>query len=171
MNYETILLDVEDGVGTITLNRPDKLNAMNRKLSAELHDAVKALNANDDVGCIVVTGAGTKAFSAGGDIHEQREDDLKYSFEQLEAKPLVVLRAGLDSTVVRAVEPRAEASSSEVVQAAHALGGVIAHPVLVHELLEPGEPGIHGVDPGLGILALVHVVVPFELERAHEAGQ
>jgi enoyl-CoA hydratase len=85
MNYETILLDVEDGVGTITLNRPDKLNAMNRKLSAELHDAVKALNANDDVGCIVVTGTGTKAFSAGGDIHEQREDDLKYSFEQLEA--------------------------------------------------------------------------------------
>src|ERR1700751_3449586 len=85
MNYETILLDMEDGVGTITLNRPDKLNAMNRKLSAELHDAVKALNANDDVGCIVVTGAGTKAFSAGGDIHEQREDDLKYSFEQLEA--------------------------------------------------------------------------------------
>ncbi len=60
MNYETILVDVEDGVGTITLNRPDKLNAMNRKLSAELHDAVKALNANDDVGCIVVTGAGPR---------------------------------------------------------------------------------------------------------------
>jgi enoyl-CoA hydratase/carnithine racemase len=84
VNYEHILVDVTDGVGILTLNRPDKLNAMNRKLSAELHDAVKAMDANDDVGCIVITGSG-KAFSAGGDIHEQREDDRLYTFEQLEA--------------------------------------------------------------------------------------
>lgn len=84
MTYEHILVDVVDGVGTLTLNRPDKLNAMNRRLSAELHDAVKAMDANGDVGCIVITGTG-KAFSAGGDIHEQREDDRRYSFEQLEA--------------------------------------------------------------------------------------
>src|SRR6476620_6756966 len=84
MRYEHILTTVEDGVGTITLNRPDKLNAMNRKLSAELHAAVKAMDADDGVGCIVVTGAG-KAFSAGGDIHEQREDDRQYTFDQLEA--------------------------------------------------------------------------------------
>ena len=85
MSYEHILVDVEDGVGTITLNRPDVLNAMNRKLSAELHDAVKAMDAHDAVGCIVITGAGTKAFSAGGDIHEQREDDRRYTQEQLDA--------------------------------------------------------------------------------------
>jgi enoyl-CoA hydratase/carnithine racemase len=85
MGYEHILTNVEDGVGTITLNRPDKLNAMNRKLSAELHAAVKAMDSDDGVGCIVITGAGTKAFSAGGDIHEQREDDRRYTFEQLEA--------------------------------------------------------------------------------------
>ena len=78
MTYEHILVDVVDGVGTLTLNRPDKLNAMNRRLSAELHDAVKAMDANGDVGCIVITGTG-KAFSAGGDIHEQREDDRRYS--------------------------------------------------------------------------------------------
>jgi len=85
MHYEHILTDVEDGVGTITLNRPDKLNAMNRKLSAELHDAIKTMDADDAVGCIVITGAGDRAFSAGGDIHEQREDDRRYTFEQLEA--------------------------------------------------------------------------------------
>jgi enoyl-CoA hydratase/carnithine racemase len=84
MGYEHILTEMEDGVGTITLNRPDKLNAMNRRLSAELHDAVKAMDANEAVGCIVITGTG-KAFSAGGDIHEQREDDRRYTFEQLEA--------------------------------------------------------------------------------------
>lgn len=89
MAYETILLDREDGVGIITLNRPEKLNAMNRKLGLELHDAVKQLEADDDIGCIVVTGAGEKAFSAGGDIHEQLADDATYSEAELD-----VLRDG-----------------------------------------------------------------------------
>ena len=85
MPYEHILLDREDGVGIITLNRPDVLNAMNRKLMQELADAVKVLNADDSIGCLVITGTGDRAFSAGGDIHEQREDDRKYTQEQLDA--------------------------------------------------------------------------------------
>jgi enoyl-CoA hydratase len=83
MTYETILADIEDGVGIITLNRPEKLNAMNRKLGSELHDALKRFEADDGVGCIVLTGAG-RAFSAGGDIHEQLEDDGKYDDDQLD---------------------------------------------------------------------------------------
>jgi enoyl-CoA hydratase/carnithine racemase len=85
MPYEHILLDHEDGVGIITLNRPEVLNAMNRKLSAEVAEAVKVLDADEAVGCIVITGAGERAFSAGGDIHEQREDDRRYTPEQLDA--------------------------------------------------------------------------------------
>jgi enoyl-CoA hydratase/carnithine racemase len=85
MAYETILTQVEDGVGVVTLNRPDVLNAMNRQLSRELHDAVKKFEADDTVGCIVVTGAGDRAFSAGGDIHEQRSDDARYTQHQLDA--------------------------------------------------------------------------------------
>jgi len=85
MNYEHILVEAEDGVGIITLNRPDKLNAMNRQLSRELHDAVKRLDGDDAIGCIVITGAG-RAFSAGGDIHGQREDDRRHSQEELEAR-------------------------------------------------------------------------------------
>ena len=77
MTYEHILVDVEDGVAIITLNRPDKLNAMNRKLNEELHHAVKQAEADDAIGCIVITGAGEKAFSAGGDIHEQLSNDAK----------------------------------------------------------------------------------------------
>ena len=84
MAYETILVEHEDGVGVITLNRPDKLNAMNRQLNGELRDAVKAMDADDAIGCIVITGSGEKAFSAGGDIHEQREDDRRYTQEQLD---------------------------------------------------------------------------------------
>ena len=65
-------------VAVLTMNRPEVLNAMNRQLTEELHDAVRCANADPDIGCIVVTGADTHprvpAFSAGGDIHEQRED-------------------------------------------------------------------------------------------------
>jgi enoyl-CoA hydratase len=86
MAYEHILVDVEDGVAVLTLNRPEKLNAMNRKLGQELHHAVKQMDADDAIGCIVITGAGDRAFSAGGDIHEQLSDDARYSQEELDAK-------------------------------------------------------------------------------------
>ena len=86
MNYEHILVKTEDGVGIVTLNRLEKLNAMNRKLSSGLRDAVKELDADDAIGCIVITGAGNRAFSAGGDIHEQREDDRRFSQEELDAR-------------------------------------------------------------------------------------
>lgn len=83
MSTETILVETEDGVATITLNRPDKLNAMNRQMMQEVQQTLKALEADDGIGCIVFTGAG-RAFSAGGDIHEQREHDRKYTQEELD---------------------------------------------------------------------------------------
>src|SRR5437870_12190328 len=74
-----ILVEKTEGVAIITMNRPEQLNAMNRRLNAELHEAVKHMNADDEVGCIVITGAGKRAFSAVGDIHEQREHDRKHT--------------------------------------------------------------------------------------------
>jgi enoyl-CoA hydratase/carnithine racemase len=84
MGYEHILIERQDGVGIITLNRPEALNAINRQLGEELLDAVKALDADDAIGCLVITGAGEKAFSAGGDIKEQVEDDKRFSREELD---------------------------------------------------------------------------------------
>jgi enoyl-CoA hydratase/carnithine racemase len=83
MTYEHIVVEREDGVGILTLNRPDALNAMNRKLGAELLGAVGSLEADEAIGCLVITGAG-KAFSAGGDIKEQVEDDKRYTREEQE---------------------------------------------------------------------------------------
>jgi enoyl-CoA hydratase len=85
MTYEHILLDREDGAGIVTMNRPDVLNAMNRKMFGELTNAINTLNEDDSIGCIVITGSGERAFSAGGDIHEQRSDDRTYTPEQLAA--------------------------------------------------------------------------------------
>ena len=86
MTYEHMLVEVEDGVAVLTMNRPEKLNAMNRKLGEELHHAVKQADADERIGCIVITGAGERAFSAGGDIHEQLSDDARYSEAELDAK-------------------------------------------------------------------------------------
>jgi enoyl-CoA hydratase/carnithine racemase len=96
MAYEYILVEKEHGVAILTLNRPDKLNAMNRQLSAELHDAVMHMSGDDEVGCIVITGAGNRAFSAGGDIHEQRENDVLYTQEELDARGTVRSRGSYE---------------------------------------------------------------------------
>ena len=67
MKYETLLTELSDGVMTVTLNRPDKLNAFNTAMSRELIDFFGRVNAMDEVRAIVVTGAG-RAFCAGADI-------------------------------------------------------------------------------------------------------
>ena len=84
MAYENILVDVEDGVAIITLNRPDKLNAINRKLKQELLGAIKEMAADDAIGCFVITGSGERAFSAGGDIREQLSDDARNAQDERE---------------------------------------------------------------------------------------
>jgi enoyl-CoA hydratase len=91
-----VLVEKSDGVALVTLNRPDQLNAMNHQLSAELHEAVTRMSADDEVGCIVITGAGHRAFSAGGDIHEQREDDKKYTQDELDARGAVRARGSYE---------------------------------------------------------------------------
>ena len=96
MAYEYILVEQVDGVAILTMNRPDKLNAMSRQLSAELHDAVMQMCADEAIGCIVITGAGDRAFSAGGDIHEQREDDRTYTAEELEARGAIRSRGSYE---------------------------------------------------------------------------
>lgn len=67
MSYSTILYDVEDGILTITLNRPEALNAFNTPMLEELLDACDRADADDEVKAIIVTGAG-RAFCAGADL-------------------------------------------------------------------------------------------------------
>lgn len=68
--YQNILVAKQDSVGTITLNRPQVLNALSFGLVSEINQAVTEMEQDDDVKVIILTGAGEKAFSAGADIHE-----------------------------------------------------------------------------------------------------
>ena len=73
MAYEFILTEHFDGVGVITLNRPEKLNALSFPLVRELDDALTRYEATDEIRAVILTGAGDRAFSAGADIHEMAE--------------------------------------------------------------------------------------------------
>lgn len=70
MSFENILVATENGIGQITINRPSKLNALNKATIQELHDAFELLETNENVRVIIVTGEGEKAFVAGADISE-----------------------------------------------------------------------------------------------------
>ncbi len=70
MPYSTLLFDLADGIARITVNRPDKLNALNATVIRELGDAVTRVEREAEVRGVILTGAGTKAFVAGADIAE-----------------------------------------------------------------------------------------------------
>ena len=70
MNYNNILSSTENGITTITINRPQKLNALNKDTIQELHDAFDQVNNDKATKVIVITGSGEKAFVAGADISE-----------------------------------------------------------------------------------------------------
>lgn len=67
-DFETIRLDIEDGIATITLNRPDKMNSMTYGMGLELIEAFDRTDADDSVKAVIVTGEGDRAFCAGADI-------------------------------------------------------------------------------------------------------
>lgn len=70
MAYQNILSERVDKVAVITLNRPEKLNAMSYELARDLDDELCKIESDDGVHCVVLTGAGPRAFSSGGDIHQ-----------------------------------------------------------------------------------------------------
>ncbi|AUP79523.1 enoyl-CoA hydratase/isomerase family protein [Flavivirga eckloniae] len=82
-NYKNIEIKIENGIGVLTFNRPDQLNAMNRETMDEIIDGIEEINSNNEAKVAVITGAG-RAFMAGADIKEygsQTPEQFK-SFQQ-----------------------------------------------------------------------------------------
>ena len=76
MAFENLLTSFNNGITTITINRPSKLNALNRQTIAELHDAFEEANRDKETKVIIITGSGDKAFVAGADISEFADFDI-----------------------------------------------------------------------------------------------
>lgn len=80
MAYNTLLTEIEDGVGIVTLNRPDALNAFNNELMDELTDCLDTFEADTAIHCIIITGS-RKAFAAGADIKEMRDQSYMDAYK------------------------------------------------------------------------------------------
>ncbi|WP_337169531.1 enoyl-CoA hydratase-related protein [Gemmatimonas aurantiaca] len=143
MSYQFLQFDVADRIATITVNRPDKLNALNDATIAELGRAIDEANAREDVGAVLLTGAG-RSFVAGADISELE------SQSPLEA--LKRARAG------QAIFRRFETSPKPTVAAINgfALGGgcelaMSCHIRIASEKAKLGQPEVKlGIVPGYG---------------------
>ena len=81
MQYEDLIIDIQDKVALISLNRPKALNALNERMMNELGDALLKFDADDNIGCIVLTGS-EKAFAAGADIAAMADYTYPDTFTQ-----------------------------------------------------------------------------------------
>lgn len=142
MAYETLIVEIEDYIALIRLNRPDALNALNAKLVAELADALKAADANDKVRCIVLTGS-EKAFAAGADIKEMAGKSYVDAFSG------DLFGADIE-TILQVRKPVIAAVSG------YALGGgcelaMLCDFILASDTAKFGQPEINlGICPGIG---------------------
>ncbi|GER58764.1 enoyl-CoA hydratase/isomerase family protein [Patiriisocius marinus] len=121
MSYNNILTSFSNGITTITINRPSKLNALNSETIQELHEAFKEADENHDTKIIIITGSGEKAFVAGADISEfanfSVEEGGRLAAEG-QAK-LFDFVANLSTPVIAAVNGFALGGGLELAMAAH----------------------------------------------------
>ncbi|KRR12488.1 enoyl-CoA hydratase [Bradyrhizobium jicamae] len=121
---DPILLEINDGVALVTLNRPDKLNALNYALIDRLMTALDAIETDANVRAVILTGAGERAFSAGADIHEfsdsvrQGRDTSVQSFVR-RGQAMTARLEALRKPVIAAVNGLAFGGGCEITEAAH----------------------------------------------------
>lgn len=95
MKFQNLLLEKADGVAVVTLNRPDAMNALSKALRSELHKVMVALDKDDDISVVILTGAGERAFTAGLDLKELGSDPKAMSAANAE---------GANENPVKAIE-------------------------------------------------------------------
>ncbi|QXP60753.1 enoyl-CoA hydratase/isomerase family protein [Olleya sp. HaHaR_3_96] len=121
MNFENILTSTQNGITTITINRPSKLNALNKVTIEELHHAFDAANKDLETKVIIITGSGEKAFVAGADISEFANFSVENG-GKLAAKGQEILFdfvQNLNTPVIAAVNGFALGGGLELAMAAH----------------------------------------------------
>lgn len=118
MTFNTITYNVEDGVGVLTLNRPDMLNSFNAEMHEEVREALKSAANNSDVRCVVLTGAG-RGFCAGQDLGDRNVSsseempDLGDSVEK-NYNPLIRRLMGMEKPVICAVNGVAAGAGANI---------------------------------------------------------
>ena len=144
MAYEFIIYEAQDGVATITINRPKAMNALNPQVLSELDQAIDQIQADDAVKCVVITGAGDKAFVAGADIAAMVQmtalEGRKFS---LMGQDIFFRLEKLDRPVIAAVKGFALGGGTELAMACDF--------IYASDTAKFGQPEIGlGIIPGFG---------------------
>ena len=144
MTYQTLLYSTKGRVGTITINRPDKLNALNAQAKAELKQLLLEIKSSDSIDVIVITGAGEKSFVAGTDIGELRSlngaSGKEFSQKGQEVFDLI---ENLGKPVIAAINGYALGGGCELALACHIR--------IAAENAKFGQPEVNlGIIPGYG---------------------
>lgn len=143
MNYQTILLEKENGKAILTLNRPDKMNALSEKMLSEIKFAIDKISKDKDIRGLIITGAG-KAFAAGADITELQEcaNGSGYEFSHY-GSMIFELIYRLEIPVIAAINGYALGGGCELALACHIRFGT--------PKTRMGQPEINlGAIPGYG---------------------
>lgn len=121
MKYSNILINKSDKIAIVTINRPEKLNALNRETIQELHDAFLELNTDNSIKVIILTGSGTKAFVAGADISEFANFDVLQGANLAKKGQELLFNfvANLGTPVIAAVNGFALGGGLELAMACH----------------------------------------------------
>lgn len=144
MNYQNILFEIKNHTGLVTINRPDKLNALNNQTINEIEDVVNAIKNNPEIFTVVITGSGEKAFVAGADIAELNQLDV-ISAKEFSEKGNRVFRSieTLDKPVIAAVNGFALGGGCELALACHIR--------IASDNAKFGQPEVNlGIIPGYG---------------------
>ena len=144
MNYQNILFEIKNHTGIVTINRPDKLNALNGQTISELEDVFHSIKNNPEIFVVVITGSGEKAFVAGADIGELNKLEV-ISAKDFSEKGNRVYRQieTLDKPVIAAVNGFALGGGCELALACHIR--------IASENAKFGQPEVNlGIIPGYG---------------------
>lgn len=121
MHFNNLIIKIEKSVGIITINRPKKLNALNKETILELHNALKALDQDSSIRAILLTGSGDKAFVAGADITEFSDFNIQQAAQlSREGQTLLFDYAeNLSTPIIAAINGFALGGGLELAMAAH----------------------------------------------------
>jgi enoyl-CoA hydratase len=144
MEYKNLLIDTRDHISIITINRPDKLNALNHQTLIEIRSAFEELNSDREVYVVIVTGSGEKAFVAGADISELNKLDMLEGKKFSEfGQTVFSYIEDYDKPVIAAVNGFALGGGCELALSCHIR--------LASENAKFGQPEVNlGIIPGYG---------------------